>query len=595
MRLATITALAILVFQVAPGPPQQQPQTLPAGITGVVVQAGSGEPIAKAQVTLTRVVNPPAANLTPVVPPLPVAQIPPVLTDNAGKFAFPDLEPGSYRLVAGRNGFVRMNYGERFSGGPGTIVSVPLGQTIKDVNFRLIQTAVVYGRVRDSAGEPAAGLAVQLLKPSYSVAGQRTFQTVGSGRTDDRGEYRLFWISPGRYYLAVTGNRNALTLISIEGTILLGGGGSPNEIAIAGQPTVYYPGTVDPLRASTIEIGAGGEAPSVDVTLPQQTVYRVRGRVIDPSTGQPPRSVSITMVPRDPGFAGLTTPNPPNYNPGTGTFDLRDVVPGSYWLRAQASESTATTTIPASAVGRTLSDALSSITGLRTAAQISVDVAGDIEGLVLTLSPGVSVPGTLRVEGQPLTTAPTAPRVTLRPTTPNVLGSGLQPVNADGTFTLLNIFPGEYRGVTVIPMPPDYFIKEARIEQTDVLNQPWVIGAAIRGNLDVVLSSAGGQIEGTVVDDRSQPVTAIQAVLIPDQDRGRTELIKTAVTDQNGKFTFRGVSPGTYKIYSWEGLEANAFFDPEVLRQYEQQGKAVRVAEGAKLTSEVKMIPAKAQ
>jgi hypothetical protein len=131
--------------------------------------------------------------------------------------------------------------------------------------------------------------------------------------------------------------------------------------------------------------------------------------------------------------------------------------------------------------------------------------------------------------------------------------------------------------------------------QIDVLNQPWVIGNSIRGNLDVVLSSGAAQIEGTVVDARSQPVPSLQAVLIPDQDRSRTELIKSAVTDQNGRFTLRGVSPGNYKIFAWEGLESNAYFDPEVLRQYEQQGKAVRVGEGEKITAEVKMIPAKPQ
>ena len=582
MRFVPTTALIFLFFQAGQGP-------APAVIEGLVLQAASGEPIAKAQVTLTRVVSNPTAILT-TPPPAPIPQIPPTLTDAAGKFSFANLEPGSYRVIAGKNGFVRMNYGERFSGGPGTVVNAPSGQTL-NVSFRLIQTAAVSGRVRDSSGELGAGLAVQLLKPSYNPAGQRTFQTVASGRTDDRGEYRLFWISPGRYYLAVTTNRNSLSLISIEGTLLLGGGASPNEIASPGQATVYYPGTVDPLRASTIEVGAGGEQAGVDVLLPQQTLYRVQGRVVDSSTGQPPRSAGISLMSRDTSLTTLTTSLNTNYNPTTGTFDLRDVVPGAYWLRAQAAESTATALIPANAVGRTVSEALTMASGIRTAAQMSLDVTGNVDGLVLSMTSGVSVPGSLRVEGQPLPASP-APRVALRSTSTSGLSSPLQPINADGTFTLLNVFPGEYR-VMVTPMPPDYYVKEARNEQVDVLNQPWVIGNAIRGNLEVVLSSAVGQIEGTVLDARSQPVASLQTILIPDQDRGRIELVKTVVTDQNGHFNFRGVSPGNYKIFAWEGLEANAFYDPEVMRQYEQQGKAVRVTEGAKITSEVRMIPAK--
>jgi protocatechuate 3,4-dioxygenase beta subunit len=589
MRL-TAAALAFLFVQGTPGPAQQQRPPVGA-VEGVVRQAGSGDPIPKAQVTLTRVVvvpPPPAGGAA--VPPAPVAQIPPTMSDNAGKFSFTDLEPGTYRLVAGRNGFVRMNYGERFPGGPGTTVNVLAGQTLKDVSFRLVQTATVSGRVRDTNGDPAAGLQVQLLKPSYSTIG-RTFQTLGSARTDDRGEYRMFWLSPGRYYLAVASNRNALTLLSIEG-LLIGGGASPNEIPTAGLPTVFYPGVVDPARASAIEVGAGREMANVDVLLPQQPVYRIRGRVVD-ANGQTPRTAGISLIPRDTSFSTINAITSPNYNPASGTFELRDVVPGAYWLRAQATESTATATIQANLVGRTVSEALSSITGVRMAAQVSLDVSGDMEGVVLAMSAGLSIPGILRVEGAPLP-ANTSPRMGLRSTAPNGLSSPTQLVNADGTFTMANVFAGEYR-IAVLAVPPDYYVKEARIEQNDVLNQPWVIGNSIRGTLEVVLSSAAGQIEGTVVDARSQPVSSLQTVLIPDQDRSRTELLKTATTDHEGRFTFRGITPGNYKIFAWEAIESNSFFDPDVLSQYEQQARAVRIVEGDKQKLEVKMIPARAQ
>jgi hypothetical protein len=53
------------------------------------------------------------------------------------------------------------------------------------------------------------------------------------------------------------------------------------------------------------------------------------------------------------------------------------------------------------------------------------------------------------------------------------------------------------------------------------------------------------------------------------------------------------VTPGNYKLFAWESFESNAYFDPQVLRQYEDQGKPVRVTEGGKATVEAKMIPAK--
>src|SRR6188472_2305448 len=84
MRIVATTALVFLFFQAGQGPAQQQNQNLPAVIEGLVLQAASGEPIAKAQVTLTRVVSNPTAILT-TPPPAPIPQISPILTDAAGK------------------------------------------------------------------------------------------------------------------------------------------------------------------------------------------------------------------------------------------------------------------------------------------------------------------------------------------------------------------------------------------------------------------------------------------------------------------------------------------------------------------------------
>jgi hypothetical protein len=589
MKLAAGALLSFLILQ-NPAPSTQQTQVLLGSMEGVVLRADNSEPVAKAQVLLTRTIPPPAPGANPSTPITPPPQIPPVVTDASGKFSFKDLEPGPYRLAVTKNGFVRSDYGARTTGGTGAPINLPAGQSMKDISFRLVATAAVSGRVRTSSGEPGASMSIQLMRAAYNVQGQRTFQSVSSGRTDDRGDYRLFWVTPGRYYVAVGGNSPTI-LTSSDGSSVLFLSTGAVDASSTNVATVYYPGTTDPLRATTIEVGPGGELPSIDVLLPDQQVYRVRGRVVDTSTGQPPRTASISLVPRDPAASGLSVNIPPNYNGTTGTFDMRNVPPGNYWLRAQATESTANAVITAASVGRTVSDALSLAISPRTAAQRSLDVTADMEGVVLELGPGISIPGSLRVEGAALP-ATQGPRVALRPTAANGLASPLLPISADGTFTLTNVMPGEYR-VSVLGMPVDYYVKEARNEQNDVLNDPWVITGPVRGSLNVVVSSAAGQIDGTVSDSRNQGVAALTTVLIPDQNRDRTDLIRTAVTDQSGKFTLRGVAPGAYKIFAWEALEPNAFFDPQILRQYEEQGRSVRVAEGGKITTEVKMIPAK--
>src|SRR3954468_15497762 len=156
MKLWTSTALALLVTQNIPPLPQQS-QVPMASIEGIVLRADNGDAIAKAQVTLSRpapVVNP--AN--PVTTPPP---IPPVMTDASGKFLFKDLEPGTYRLSATKNGFVRFDYGARSIGGTGTQFNLVAGQSMKDISFRLVNTGVVSGRVRTSSGEPGAALNIQ--------------------------------------------------------------------------------------------------------------------------------------------------------------------------------------------------------------------------------------------------------------------------------------------------------------------------------------------------------------------------------------------------------------------------------------------------
>src|SRR5215510_988762 len=110
MKLLISTALALLVAQNVPPLPQQSTAPM-ASIEGIVLRADNGDAIARAQVTLTRQLSPPTPGQNPAAPITPPPPIPPVTTDASGKFSFKDLEPGTYRLFASKNGFVRFEYG----------------------------------------------------------------------------------------------------------------------------------------------------------------------------------------------------------------------------------------------------------------------------------------------------------------------------------------------------------------------------------------------------------------------------------------------------------------------------------------------------
>jgi hypothetical protein len=589
MQLPAI-AVSLLLFLQAPAIPQQQQTQLPkATIEGIVVRVGTSEPIAGAQLTVLRAAGPqPLPN--GVIPATALSPIPPATTDRQGKFII-SLDPGSYRITAARNGYTKQDYGQRTAGSQGTVINLAPGQNLKDITFNLTPAGNVSGRVRDFSGEPVTGLQVQLLRAAYNPLGQRTLQTAGTARTDDRGEYRMYWITPGRYYLGVGLGQPAAILN-------LGATTSSNEVPPKPYPTTYYPGTIDSSKASVIDVPPGSEVSAIDVVMTQLDLFRVRGRVVDAATGRSPRTVSLSLVPRQtvgsiPLVAGLPLNGQP-YNPSTGTFELRDVAPGSYWLRTTLTTDLSAP-IPTNTNARTVNDLLTSVLGSQQVTQIPLDVSNaDIEGITVVLAPGVSIPGRLRVEGQDLASIEGFDRIRilLRSTSPNTAGAPPpQRMNADGTFTIVNVMPGEYRILANTPRG-DMYIKDARLDSVDVLNQPWAISGQVSGTLSVVLANGAGQVDGNVVNDKSEPVRGIQAVLIPDRSRERVELYKIATTDQNGHFTMRGIQPGDYKIFAWESIEQYAYFDPDVLVQFEQKGKAVSIGDLSKVTAEVKLIPA---
>jgi len=81
-------------------------------------------------------------------------------------------------------------------------------------------------------------------------------------------------------------------------------------------------------------------------------------------------------------------------------------------------------------------------------------------------------------------------------------------------------------------------------------------------------------------------------VLIPDQNRDRSDLYRFGISDRDGHFTIRGITPGFYKIFAGEALEENAYFDSDLMQRFESYGKPVRAGEADQLRIDVEVIPA---
>src|SRR3989442_8790585 len=120
--MAWIAASIVFLLQLAVLATQQQPAR--GSIEGVVERAGTGEPIAGAENRVMRVATPGeegrvgprmAVVFTGSDPFAPV----PAITDREGHFLLKDLEPGSYKITAARNGYTKQEYGQRIPAGQG--------------------------------------------------------------------------------------------------------------------------------------------------------------------------------------------------------------------------------------------------------------------------------------------------------------------------------------------------------------------------------------------------------------------------------------------------------------------------------------------
>src|SRR6266566_6136113 len=179
-------------------PPPTRPEDF-CSIEGQVLNAVTGEPLGKASLTLRRVDAPPG--------PPGAARAYSASSNASGKFSIVNIEPGKYRLSATRTGFVNAEFGARDFLQAGETLSLDAGRKMSDVLLRMTTNGVVTGKVVDEDREPVAFLTVQAMRYRYNQ-GKKQLVSFGSASTNDIGEYRIFGLPPGRYYISVSPRRS---------------------------------------------------------------------------------------------------------------------------------------------------------------------------------------------------------------------------------------------------------------------------------------------------------------------------------------------------------------------------------------------------
>jgi hypothetical protein len=464
-----------------------------------------------------------------------------------------DVAAGAYAFNILSNGYARQAYDPRQPRAGSTTIALKDGESLRDVVIRLTPTGNVTGHVRNAAGRPVPGIIVRLVRRAYSANGEERFETIANARSDDRGEYRIYWVTPGRYYVVAGYLTRGSEIFESR---------NPNEVAQSYLYT-FFPGTTEIERAVPIDIRPAGELDAIDFPLIDAPLFRISGRVVDPATGQSPRQAVATISQRTISGTGSSSGGS-YYNNQTGTLQFGDVAPGIYNVSIRSGESAAQTDLVIS--------------------------TSDVDLGVLRLAPPNVITGRLIGDIPPLDSASNPIQVSLLDSAPISIqpqrGVQTRP-QSDGRFTA-NIPYSKVR-VTVNGLPQGYYVRQAMLDGSDALTG--FAGVSSAGRMEISLSSRAAEVNGTVRDESSKPAAGVLVVLVPDTMRHRAELFQETLSDTNGGFVFSSVLPGEYRLYAWESLQAYSYFDPDVLRKNEQHGRAVRAVESSRETIDLKMIP----
>jgi hypothetical protein len=413
-----------------------------------------------------------------------------------------------------------------------------------------------------------------LFRAAYSF-GHALLIPLASRVTDDRGEYRLFWVPPGDYYVAATPRATPA---------------APGGPATASAPVkTFYPGVNSVGEARIVSFRGGEETTGVDIRLRPSQSFKISGQINSlippPQPGAPGVNAAVLMlVNRDPEIPDDSTPRQiarVPLLPTVGNFEVANILPGFYDLFASIPDPSGQIAGGQSvAWGRArfdLSDR--DLTGIAITVPASTEVKGTVSAV------GAKLPGGLRVQLLPADAAMKIPAYAL-------VQRRSALVTPEGTFAVPAVPEGRFRIGAVAGLGPDQYIAEVRQNAQNVFDSGFEVSAKNNGPVEIVIGSGTGIVNGLVMETATKPFAGATVVLVPEaRRRQNVALYMVANSDYSGRFTLRGVPPGEYKVFAWESVPPFAYQNTAFLVRHEERGKIVRVNQSGSANVELTVIP----
>jgi len=567
-----------------------------ATVEGKVTEMGSARPVRKAEVILrglTQTGNPPEGDNYATE------------TDANGHFLIEGIAPGKYQAAPSRAGFITRPPGKPMQ--PGTFAQLTLaaGQHAT-ADLKLIATSAISGRTISLNGDVVTGAFVEALQYTYPsrddpppgtvmvglpADGRKRLESRGGATSDDRGEFRIFGLAPGRYYLRVREmiRRKGMVCngadISISGSVLsivqdsmvqelVGIEGYSSRVRgplryscpeqfrgprPPGFGQTFYPGVRDFAQATPLDAIPGGDLRNFEIRLRPEGVYAIR--IIKPAQAANGTSYPVEIRRRgEDGQPDISI----TYNDDA--MEIHGLMPGSYAINSQLQDP--------NHPDQTL-----------YAHQAVEIVDHDVEGVTPNFTPLKTVKGTVKTEG-PLTVPFSGMNVELDPDDAETPTFSTR-VNADGAFTV-QVMPEAY--TLVRPRIATAYVKSVKMGDRE-LPGPHIDFARMDGPLTILFGVDAGTVEGTALTAEGQPMMPSKITLIPaGANENWAVRLKIVNADENGKFVIPAVAPGEYKAFAWLDADLGAPRDAEFRKPYESQGVTVKVEPNAQTSVQLKLI-----
>lgn len=342
-------------------------------------------------------------------------------TDAEGRFRFSGIQSDHYWLELLSPNYVAPGGGYSKQG---RRVTLPEGESVDDANWDVIPGGAISGRIIDVDGTPVADQMIRLFPvfssaPSYESLwfDNETFKTDGTGA------YRVSGIPPGQYVIGIGEDVARVTgAVSYKNDH----GAADGRV---GRDRYYeqtlYPGVGLREQAHIFAVSAGSELSGIDFTVNKlRRAYRVSGRVIDAETGKPVSRCHIQVgYSYANGSSSSHSVNGPSDVNDSGSFSFSGFLAGRFFVNAVFSDE-------------------SDLYGERVNFEVK---DGDVEGIVIKAHRGLSVTGTVAIEGSPRADA-LAKRSELKlkvstadPNQTTVYVNRKVAIKADGTFKIIGL------------------------------------------------------------------------------------------------------------------------------------------------------------